>query len=74
MQSNKFTLGQYQQRHPKAKGRLFPFGIIYILTSAKKSKQLDLFLEAVRQEFQGHGFTALLAISLFNFLKEDFLD
>jgi hypothetical protein len=50
----------------KAKGRLFPFGFIHILASAKKTKQLDLFLGAVRQDYQGSGIIALLAISIFN--------
>ena len=49
----------------KARGKIFPFGFIHILSSAKKSKQLDLFLGAVKPKYQGSGITALLGVSLF---------
>lgn len=48
----------------KAKGRLFPFGFIHILNSAKKTKQLDLLLGAVKPKYRGKGLTALLGKSL----------
>lgn len=48
----------------KAKGRLFPLGFWHILRSAKKTKQLDLFLGAVKNRYQGYGLTALLGVSL----------
>lgn len=50
----------------KAKGRLFPFGFIQILGSAKKTKQLDLFLGAVKDPWKGSGLTAILAVTLLN--------
>lgn len=49
----------------KANGKLFPFGFIHILASAKKSKQLDFFLGAVKSNYQGTGVTALIAVALF---------
>jgi hypothetical protein len=43
-----------------AKGKLFPFGFIKILRSAKRTKQLDLLLGAVKEEYRGVGFDVLL--------------
>jgi GNAT superfamily N-acetyltransferase len=48
----------------KAKGRLFPFGFIHILNSAKNTKQLDLLLGAVKPNYRGKGLTAVLGQSL----------
>jgi len=48
----------------KAKGRLFPFGFLQILASAKKTRQLDLLLGAVKSSFRGKGLTVLLGKSL----------
>jgi len=48
----------------KAKGKLFPFGFIHILGSAKKTKQLDLLLGAVKPNYRGKGLTAVLGQSL----------
>ncbi|MBK9540805.1 MAG: hypothetical protein IPO49_00640 [Bacteroidetes bacterium] len=50
----------------KAKGKLFPFGFIHILSSAKKTQQLDLLLGAVKEEYQGRGLTSILGIKLMN--------
>ena len=49
----------------KAKGRLFPFGFIKILLSAKKTKLLDLLLGAVKPSYRGRGLTMILARELF---------
>lgn len=50
----------------RAKGRLFPFGFVHILRALRRSKQLDLFLGAVRPDLQGKGLTAALGIGLFD--------
>ncbi|MFC2163653.1 hypothetical protein ACFLT2_01500 [Acidobacteriota bacterium] len=39
----------------KAKGKLFPFGFLRILRAAKKTKQLDLLLGAVKEKYRGLG-------------------
>jgi hypothetical protein len=49
----------------KAKGRLFPFGIFYILNSMKSSTQLDLLLGAVKEGFRKRGITVLMADAIF---------
>ncbi len=48
----------------KGKGRLFPFGALYLLRALKKSKALDLYLVAVKPELQGKGLNALLLDSI----------
>jgi hypothetical protein len=48
----------------KAKGKLFPFGFVHILGSAKKAKQLDLLLGAVKSNYRGKGLTVMLGKSL----------
>jgi hypothetical protein len=61
----------------KAKGRLWPFGFIHILVEAGRSRQLDLFLGAVRNNFQNHGLTAILGAALFRTAikrKMEFMD
>ncbi len=44
----------------KSGGRLFPFGFIHILLALKFPKALDLYLVAVRPDYQGRGINALL--------------
>lgn len=44
----------------KAKGRLFPFGWYHLLHALNHPEGLDLYLVAVRNEYQSRGLTALL--------------
>ncbi len=44
----------------KAKGYLFPTGIIHILRSGKKTKQLNLLLGAIRKDHRGKGLDAVM--------------
>jgi GNAT superfamily N-acetyltransferase len=48
----------------KAKGRLFPFGLIHLLIAAKKSSQLNLLLGAIRPDYQGRGLDMLMGSRL----------
>jgi GNAT superfamily N-acetyltransferase len=48
----------------RAAGRLFPFGFIQILLAMRRSRQLDLFLGAVRPDLQGKGLAAALGLAL----------
>jgi hypothetical protein len=48
----------------KAKGRLFPFGIFQIMLAAKRSKQLDLLLGAIKQEYRGRGLDVLMGAAM----------
>jgi hypothetical protein len=44
----------------KTKGNLFPFGFIYLLGALRKNDRADLYLVAVRSEYQGKGVNAIL--------------
>lgn len=44
----------------KAKGKLFPFGFIFVLNAMRKSKQLNLMLGAVKNGYRGNGISALM--------------
>jgi GNAT superfamily N-acetyltransferase len=44
----------------KSRGRLFPFGWYYILHALKHPKVLDLYLVAVRPEYQARGVLAIV--------------
>lgn len=48
----------------KAKGKLFPFGFIHILNAAKKAKQLNLLLGAVKEKYRGLGIDVLMGQSV----------
>lgn len=54
----------------KAKGRLLPFGIFKILRSAKKTKQLDLLLGAIKEKYRGRGLDVLMGIKMFQSAHE----
>ena len=48
----------------KARGRLLPFGILYILRAAKKTKQLDLMLGAVKDKYRGMGLDVMMGVRM----------
>ncbi|MGD2294454.1 MAG: hypothetical protein PVF22_01285 [Candidatus Aminicenantes bacterium] len=54
----------------KAKGRLFPFGFIKILRAAKKTKQLDLLLGAIKEKYRGRGLDVLMGVKMFESASE----
>jgi predicted GNAT family acetyltransferase len=39
----------------KARGRLFPFGILRILLSRRRSRKLDLYLGGIKEQYRGRG-------------------
>jgi len=48
----------------KARGRLFPFGFIHVLRAARKTKQLDLLLGAVKEPYRGQGLDVLMGVKV----------
>ncbi|MHB8095610.1 MAG: hypothetical protein ACYDH0_11785 [Candidatus Aminicenantales bacterium] len=48
----------------KARGRLFPFGVLMILRAAKKTKQLDLLLGAVKEKYRGMGLDVMMGVKM----------
>jgi GNAT superfamily N-acetyltransferase len=61
----------------KAKGHILPFGIFQILRAAKKTKQLDLLLGAVKDEYRGRGLDVMMGFKTLESAKQagfEFLD
>jgi hypothetical protein len=54
----------------KARGRLLPFGFIHILRAAKKTKQLDLLLGAVKEKYRGMGLDVLMGFNILTSARE----
>ena len=48
----------------KARGRLFPFGFMKILKAAKKTKQLDLLLGAIKKSYRGRGLDGIMGVKM----------
>jgi len=48
----------------KCRGRLWPFGLLHILRSIKKTKQLDLMLGAIKEKYRGFGLDALMGFRI----------
>ncbi len=48
-----------------ARGRLLPFGIFKILRSQKKTKQLNLLLGGIKEEYRGKGLDVILGKLVF---------
>jgi hypothetical protein len=46
----------------KARGHLFPFGFLKILRAAKKTKQLDLLLGAIKEKYRGMGLDVMMGV------------
>ena len=44
----------------KTNGRMFPFGFIHILKALKNNDRADLYLVAVKKEYQGKGVNAII--------------
>ena len=58
------TLPSLSKAFQRSGGRLFPFGFIYLLRAIKKNDRLDMYLIAVRPEYQNLGINALLMDSV----------
>jgi hypothetical protein len=54
----------------KARGRLLPFGFIHILRAAKKTKQLDLLLGAVKEKYRGTGADVMMGFKMLTSARE----
>jgi N-acetylglutamate synthase-like GNAT family acetyltransferase len=50
----------------KTKGKLFPFGFIHLMRALRKNDRADLYLVAVRSEYQGKGVNAILMNKMHN--------
>ena len=55
-----FTIPSLSLALQKAKGKLFPFGLIHLLRANRKNTKADLLLIAIRKDFQGKGINAII--------------
>jgi hypothetical protein len=55
----------------KARGKLFPFGFLKILSAAKKTKQLDLLLGAIKGKYRGRGLDVLMGVKMIMTAREE---
>jgi len=58
------TMPSLSRAFQKAKGKLLPFGFVYILRALKKPKYLDLYLVGILPEYQNKGITAIFMSEL----------
>ncbi len=58
------TMPNISKALQKAKGKLFPFGFIYLLRALKKMDTVDFYLTAIKPELQNKGVNALLFAQL----------
>ena len=54
----------------KAKGKLFPFGFVYLLRAMRKNDTIHMYLVGVRPDYQGKGILALV----YNELTKAYID
>ena len=54
----------------KARGRLLPFGFAKILRAAKKTKQLDLLLGAIKESYRGRGLDGIMGVKMIQSARE----
>ena len=54
------TMPSLSKALQRSHGRLFPFGVFHLLWAMRKNDRADLYLVAVRPEFQGKGVNAIL--------------
>jgi hypothetical protein len=55
----------------RARGRLFPFGILHILWERKISKMLTLYLGAIKEEYRGSGLDALMGMKMLDTAQKE---
>lgn len=54
------TMPSLSKALQKCRGRILPFGLFYLLKALKKNDRADLYLVAVRPEYQGKGVNAIM--------------
>jgi hypothetical protein len=54
----------------KARGKLLPFGFLKILRAAKKTKQLDLLLGAIKEPYRGRGLDVSMGVAMIKSAQE----
>jgi len=58
----------------RARGKLFPFGLFWILRESKRSKKLLMLLGGVRKDYRGKGIDVLMAVKVIQSCIEHKMD
>jgi GNAT superfamily N-acetyltransferase len=53
----------------KGRGKLFPLGWLYLLQALNKPDRVDMYLGAVRREYQGKGVNAIMMETLYHAIQ-----
>lgn len=64
------TMPSLSKAFQKSKGRLFPFGFVYILKAMKNNSRADLYLTGVRPDYQDKGVNAILICQMNKIYKK----
>jgi hypothetical protein len=56
------AMPSFSEAFQKAKGKLFPFGFIYVLKALRNYEVLDFYLAGVRKKYRGHGIDLLMVL------------
>ena len=54
----------------KGKGRLFPLGFLHLLLALKRFDRVDMYLGAVRPEYQGRGINAIMMETFYHAVQK----
>ncbi len=54
------TMPSLSRALQRSRGRLFPFGFVHLLRALRRNDRADLYLVAVRSDYQGKGVNALM--------------
>ncbi|MDP3179934.1 MAG: GNAT family N-acetyltransferase, partial [Spirochaetaceae bacterium] len=60
------TMPSLSRALQKAGGRLFPFGWFHLLRALKRNDEVDMYLVAVKKEYQARGAIAFMMTALIN--------
>ncbi|HEY9076053.1 MAG TPA: GNAT family N-acetyltransferase [Anaerolineaceae bacterium] len=64
------TLPSLSRALQKGRGELLPFGFLHLLKALRKNDRADLYLVAIRKEYQGRGVNALLMMKMFEVFRK----
>jgi GNAT superfamily N-acetyltransferase len=64
------TMPSLSRALQKGRGNLLPLGWFHLLRALRKNERADLYLVAVRAEYQGRGVNAILIDHMYRFFKQ----
>jgi GNAT superfamily N-acetyltransferase len=58
----------------RAGGHLLPFGFVHVLRAARRTRQLDLLLGAIKEEHRGKGLDVMMGVAMLRSAREAGMD